>query len=346
MSHPAPSTYGPSAYIAPEPGHDRLVRSEAALQSRPSHQKVARRAEQHAGSGADEYLDRPIVIIGAPRSGTTMLGRTLGHHASLAYLHEPRLIWRFGNDDKSDMLSPDDAREEVRRYIRDHLASFVREAGATRLVEKTPSNSLRPEFVDKVLPGCRFIHIMRDPINAVLAARRFWREHAYGMESFRRGHLNKRVREISLRRLPFYAKEAIYRLAPRRLGRALGQNVWGPRLPGIDGLVRDLDVLDVCALQWRMCTEAALHFGRRLPSDRYMEIRLEHLSPELFRQVLDFCELDDTEEMLRAFDQNYTCRFEKRTGLADGRRAQADPADIERIVRWTEPTMSLIGSRP
>jgi hypothetical protein len=149
-----------------------------------------------------------------------------------------------------------------------------------------------------------------------------------------------------LRRLPFYAREAIYRLAPKRLASALGQNIWGPRLPGIDGLVRDLEVIDVCALQWRMCTEAALHFGRRLPSDRYMEIRLEHLSPELFRQVLDFCELDDTEEMLRAFDQNYTCRFEKRTGLADGRRAQADPADIDRIVRWTEPTMSLIGSRP
>jgi hypothetical protein len=345
MSHPVPSTYDTSAYISPEPGDDRLVRSEVALHSRGSHE-VGRRPEQHAGNGADAYLDRPIVIIGAPRSGTTMLGRTLGRHASLAYLHEPRLIWRFGNDHKSDMLSPDDAREEVRRYIRDHLASFVREAGATRLVEKTPSNSLRPEFVDKVLPGCRFIHIMRSPIDAVLAAQRFWRDHAYGMDSFRRGHLNKRIREISLRRLPFYAREAIYRLAPKRLASALGQNIWGPRLPGIDGLVRDLEVIDVCALQWRMCTEAALHFGRRLPSDRYMEIRLEHLSPELFRQVLDFCELDDTEEMLRAFDQNYTCRFEKRTGLADGRRAQADPADIDRIVRWTEPTMSLIGSRP
>lgn len=338
MSHSAPSRYSTSAFASPGPGHDRLVRSKAVLQSRPAHQEVAPRANKHVANGTDGYLDRPIIIIGAPRSGTTMLGRTLGQHASLAYFHEPRLIWRYGNDHKSDMLSPDDAREEVRHYIREHLSSFVREAGATRLIEKTPSNSLRPEFVDKVLPGCRFIHIMRSPIDAVLAARRFWRDHTYGMESFRRGHLSKRIGEISLRRIPFYAREAIYRLTPKRLGRALGQNIWGPRLPGIDGLVRDLEILDVCALQWRMCTETAIHFGRRLPSHRYMEIRLEHLSLELFREVLDFCEIDDDEDMLRAFDQNYTCRFERRSALAEERRAQADPADIERILRWTEPT--------
>jgi hypothetical protein len=186
---------------------------------------------------------------------------------------------------------------------------------------------------------------VRDPIDAVLGIYRFWREHAYGMESFRAGHLRKRTSEISLRRLPFYAREALYRLAPKSIARGLGQNIWGPRLPGIDGLVRDLELLDVCALQWRMCAETAIHFGRRLPPDRYMEISLENLSPEVFRQVLVFCELDDTEEMLRAFDRNYTCRFEKRAGLANGRRAEADPADIDRIRRWTEPTMSLIGSR-
>jgi hypothetical protein len=307
---------------------------------------IAWRAEGHDVRDADKYLDRPIIIIGAPRSGTTMLGLTLGHHASLAYIHEPRLVWRYGNDRKSDMLSPGDAREDVRQYIRSYFASFVRDAGATRLLEKTPSNSLRPEFVERVLPGCRFIHVMRSPIDAVLATYRFWRDHAHGMESFGRGKLRllkRRIGEISLRRLPSYTKEAFYRLAPKPIARAFGQNVWGPRLPGIDGLMRDLEVLDVCALQWRMCVETAIHFGRRLPSDRYMEVWLEKLSPQVFRQVLTFCELDNNEEMLRVFNQNYTCRFEQRAAIANGRRAHADPADLDRILRWTEPTMSLIG---
>ncbi len=347
MPRPASSTCHAPDYPSSAPGHARLVYSEAAQQSRtdPPDRAVAWRAEGQRVDSAAKYLDRPIIIIGAPRSGTTMLGRTLGHHASLAYLHEPRLVWRYGNDHKSDMLSPRDARPEVRQYIRGYFASFVRDAGATRLLEKTPSNSLRPEFVETVLPSCRFIHIVRNPIDAVLGTYRFWKEHTYGMESFRQGHLKKRISEISLRRLPFYAKEALYRLAPGRIGRNLGQNIWGPRLPGIDGLVRDLEILDVCALQWRMCTETAIHFGRQLPPDRYMEIRLEHLSPELFRQVLAFCELDGDEEMLEAFDRNYTRRFEKRTGRAEGRRAQTDPADIDRILRWTEPTLALIGDR-
>jgi hypothetical protein len=282
------------------------------------------------------YLDRPIIIIGAPCSGTTFLGGTLSRHGLLAFADEPRLVWRYGNDHKCDMLSPQDAREDVRHYIRGYFANFVRDAGAKRLLEKTPSNSLRPEFVATVLPDCRFIHIMRSPIDAIVSMYSHWVDHAYGTKGIRPGRLRKRMSEIRARQLPFYAKELVYRLAPQRIGRALGQNVWGPRLPGIDGLLRDLDVLDVSALQWRMCVETAIHVGRRLPSDRYMEIWLEDLSPELLRQVLEFCELEDDQEIFRVFHQSHDPK------LAHGRRAEADPADIERILRWIEPTLLLI----
>ena len=297
---------------------------------------AGREAKPDVGYDAG-YLDRPIIIVGAPCSGTTFLGGTLGRHGLLAFADEPRLVWRYGNDHKCDMLSPQDAREDVRQYIRGYFANFVRDAGAQRLLEKTPSNSLRPEFVATVLPGCRFIHIMRSPIDAIVSMYSHWVDHAYGTEGIRPGRLRKRMSEISLRQLRFYTKEVVYRLAPKRMARALGQNVWGPRIPGIKGLLRDLEILDVCALQWRMCVETAVHFGRRLPSDRYMEVWLEDLSPELLRQVLAFCELDDDQEMFRVFDQTHDPK------LAQGRRAKADPADIDRILRWIEPTLSLIG---
>jgi hypothetical protein len=201
------------------------------------------------------YLDRPIILIGAPCSGTTFLGKTLGHHAQLAFADEPRFVWRYGNDDKCDMVSPQHAREAMKQYIRAYFAKFVRDAGAKRLLEKTPSNSLRPEFVATVLPDCRFVHIMRSPIDAVLAIHSSWMNHAYGTKRIPPGRLQRRMREISFRRLRFYTREAFYRLAPERIARGLGQNIWGPRLPGIDGLLRDLDVLDISALQWRMCVE-------------------------------------------------------------------------------------------
>jgi hypothetical protein len=287
-----------------------------------------------------DLLDRPIILLGAPCSGTTFLGKTLGRHAALAFADEPRLVWRYGNDHKCDMLSPRDAHEEIKRHIRGYFAAFVRDAGALRLLEKTPSNSLRPEFVATVLPDCRFIHIMRSPIDATLSIYSNWMTNAYGRSGVPPGGFRRRINEISLRQLPFYAKEAIYRLAPARIGRALGQNVWGPRIPGIQGLLRDLDVVDVCALQWRMCVETVVHFGRRLPSDRYLEIWLEDLSPELMRDVLAFCELEDDDEVLRAFDRTYE------PGLAHGRHTQADPAVKALILRWIEPTLSLIGHGP
>jgi hypothetical protein len=174
----------------------------------------------------------------------------------------------------------------------------------------------------------------------VLAIYSSWLTHAHGTKRIPPGRLQRRMREISLGQLRFYTKEAFFRLAPERIARAFGQNVWGPRLPGIDGLLRDLDILDVSALQWRMCVETAIHFGRRLPSDRYMEVWLEDLSPELLRQMLMFCELDHDEEVLRLFTRTHE------PGLAHGRRAKADAADIERILRWTEPTLSLIGKEP
>ena len=98
-------------------------------------------------------LTQPIIVIGSPRSGTTLLGNLLECHPALAQLVEPRLTWKYGNDRKSDMLRPSDARPDVCQHIRDTFSRAVRDQGRERLVEKTPSNSLRMEFVEKVLPG-------------------------------------------------------------------------------------------------------------------------------------------------------------------------------------------------
>jgi hypothetical protein len=38
-------------------------------------------------------LDRPIFVIGCGQSGTSILGRSLGAHPDVAYLHERRDLW-------------------------------------------------------------------------------------------------------------------------------------------------------------------------------------------------------------------------------------------------------------
>lgn len=277
----------------------------------------------------DLALDRPIVVVGAPRSGTTLLGRLLEAHPTLFHVTEPRLTWRYGNDSKSDMLAPDDARPDVKRHIRTAFAAAIRQGGGQRLIEKTPSNSLRMGFVEAVLPGCLFVHIVRDATESVLGIHRFWQQHARGVI---KGKLTQRLREISLRQFPYYAREFVRRTMPRPFRGLVRQPVWGPRIPGIDGLLQDLSLIEVCALQWRMCVEAACHYGRSLPADRYLECRLEEMSPELLRKILAFCQLDATPDVFDAFQRDFDA------SQTSHRRAKATSQEIEQIRKWVEPT--------
>lgn len=280
----------------------------------------------------DELLESPIIIVGAPRSGTTLLGQTLARHGQLAYANEPRLVWRFGNDGRSDALRPEHATPEVRAHIRGAFAGLVRSEGRRRLLEKTPANALRLDFVDAVLPGCRFVHMLRHGVDSVLGIQAYW---SSSTGRARPVDLRRRLREIRPRQLPYYAREAARRLLPGLPG--LGRNVWGPRLPGIESLLSELDALEISCLQWRACVEAACQAGRRLPADRYLELRLEDVSEASVRRVLEFCGLEDDPAVWEEFHR----RFEP--GLSGGRSAAADPEEVARIRRWIEPTMRWLG---
>lgn len=282
-------------------------------------------------SDQDQLLEKPIVIIGSPRSGTTVLGAIFEKHRSLAYNEEPRLTWRWGNDKKSDMLRAEDARAAVVDYIRGSFASFVREAGKVRLLEKTPSNALRMGFVDRVLPDCRFVHVIRNGYDSVLSIRKFWEQHSGGVKSDK---LLQRLKEISPRQYPHYGYEFLKRLLP---GKMAGVRVWGPRIPGVEQLVKDLHPLEVCSLQWRMCVEAACHYGRSLPRERYFECRLEDMDEALIRRIMDFCELDDDPAIQDYFRDEYD------PSMAGARKAIADEAELAHIREWIEPTMKWLG---
>lgn len=285
----------------------------------------------------DQLLHKPIVIVGSARSGTTMLGELFEAHRELYSCVEPRLIWKFGNDRKSDLLRPDDARPEVIAHIRREFAKQVREAGASRLLEKTPSNALRVDFVDQVLPDSKILHIIRNGLDSTLSIHSYWNRSAQGIKHVEKGRLKQRLKEVSLSRLPYYAMEATRRFAPGPIRRLVGQNVWGPRIPGLRGLLNDLELIEVCALQWRMCVESACLAGRQLPSDRYLEIRLEDLSPDVMRQIFTFCELEEDPAVWDLFNERYDPK------MASYRKTEADPEMIAKARRWIDPTMRWLG---
>ncbi|MFO0944503.1 MAG: sulfotransferase [Planctomycetota bacterium] len=162
------------------------------------------------GASQDSVLKKPIIVIGAPRSGTTILGECFAAHRDLEYIEEPRLTWRYGNDDKSDRLLPADARPEVIQHIRSSFAKRILDKGKTRLLEKTPSNSLRLGFVDRVFPDCKFVHIRRNSVDSALSIRRFWLDHAKGLKP---NKISERLRELNASCF-YYGKEFLRRILP------------------------------------------------------------------------------------------------------------------------------------
>lgn len=285
----------------------------------------------------DELLQSPIIILGAARSGTTLLSKVLGQHRDVAHLVEPRMTWRYGNDRKSDMLRPEDATPRVITHIRKRFAQYMRQQGKTRLVEKSPNNSLRPAFVQRVFPDAKFVHIIRNGYDACLSTEDFWDKHAIGISNVTSGRLTQRLKELGPWRLPYYLPEFARRIAPGPIKTLLGPNQWGPRLPGMAAMLRDLGPLAVSCLQWRTCVEISCHFGRTLPVDRYFEFKLEDVSRPVIDDLLRFCELPQDLTVQQYIDDNFDL------SRVSGRTRNAPREQIRAAQPWIESTAQWLG---
>ena len=281
-----------------------------------------------------DSLSRPIIILGSPRSGTTLLGNLLSEHPDLTYAEEPRLVWRRGNDQGSDCFRPEHARPEVVRGIRSAFDEQVRAGRGSRLLEKTPSNALRVGFVDRVLPDAIYVHVIRNGFDAALSIRAYTERHGGGVPS--RGRIVQRLREARPSQIPHYAGEFLRRVTPDWVPGRRGPLPWGPRLPGMSALAAELTPLQLAALQWRWCVEAAAVAGRDIGSDRFLTLRLEDFDRDRLLAILEHCGLDAHPAVLERFATDF------RPDDPTARSSRADPAAFDEIRQMVEPTMAWL----
>ena len=290
-------------------------------------------------------VERPVIILGSPRAGTSVLGRFLEAHPAMTHVKEPRLVWRYGNDGYSDLLGADRARPDVIRYIQGKFDDLVKAApGGGTLLEKTPSNSLRVPFIEKIFPDARYIHITRNGFDAALSIRWYWLNFTKGLHQGRQGSkdsiLKQRLKEMHPRQAPYYAAEFLGRVMPR-IGKDSGpRTLWGPRLPGMREMVRDMDLLEVCAMQWRTCAERARMDGMAFAPDRYLEVKLEDISQEKIAEAFAFLDLDFHPQAQTFFDKEFT------PGMNESRRKDLSALTDEdrmRLRRVLTPTMDWLG---
>ncbi len=139
-------------------------------------------------------FDRPVIILAAPRSGSTLLFETLAKAGD---------FWTIGGEShqiieglaeltpdservNSNRLTADNATQPVVTALQEGFAHRLRDRQGKRwashlgieelrLLEKTPKNALRQPFLEKVFSGAYYIYLYRDPRENISSMMDAWR---------------------------------------------------------------------------------------------------------------------------------------------------------------------------
>lgn len=130
----------------------------------------------------------PIFMVGAERSGTTILGKVLGHQGDVMFLSEARPMWYRAVPDVDERkfhwangqpqgrlyLDETDYSEEAKASLEHDFGCMMTRAGRRRLMEKMPINLFRVRWLNAMWPDAKFIQIMRDPFSTTDSKMQCW----------------------------------------------------------------------------------------------------------------------------------------------------------------------------
>jgi len=211
-------------------------------------------------------LNSSLFILGAPRSGTTFLGKCIGVLPEFSYHFEPvstKLAARYIYERHWSM-------PKARFFYRQVYACLMRLHfdGDLRFAEKTPRNCFLIDFLSDTFPDSQFIHIIRDGRDAALSySKKPWLQAS---------HANSKLKEPGGYSYGPYARFWVEHERIREF--------------------ESTSDIHRCIWAWRRFTESALKSAAKLSSNRYFELRYEDLvsSPRsISEQLLNFLKITD-----------------------------------------------------
>ena len=133
---------------------------------------------ERLGSGCQS--NAPVLIVGLPRSGSTLIEQILASHPDVEGTHELPDLGRVARsvglqrDDRKaypqviPLLSDDELAELGEEYLR--RTERHRETGTPRFTDKLPNNFVHVGFLSLTLPNAKIINAKRHPLDSCLGS--------------------------------------------------------------------------------------------------------------------------------------------------------------------------------
>ncbi|NND00769.1 MAG: hypothetical protein HKN85_11365 [Gammaproteobacteria bacterium] len=227
-------------------------------------------------------FDRPVFIVAAPRSGSTLLFESLAVNRAFWSLgdeshrqFEGIVALRPSGANPSNRLTAEMATEEVRKALISSLASDLVDAAgkpfmatdvsarprAIRFLEKTPKNALRIPFILKVFPDARFIFLYRDARQNLSSLLETWRSRKW----------------VTYPKLPDWPTD----------------KPWSHLLiPGWQAL-RHSSLAEIVARQWLVTNQTILDDLQQLPAARWCTIDYDSLLADTDQELRRLCHFSE-----------------------------------------------------
>ena len=294
-----------------------------------------------------------VIILGAARSGTTMLANILKQDRRVIYIGEPRYIWKHKNFYVGhDMLTKKHITPEVREHITTAFQNYFQKNDGDVLLEKTPSNSLRFEFVYNLFPDAKYIHIIRNGIDVAFSAKKRWMGEYTKTELVHKKNLSN-ISKATNRRLKRKWKDSgaywldilndLKYTLPLYLNN-IGlkkQSMWGPCYPGINIDYKNLELIEVCSLQWKKSVESVLQFKNSESfNGDYHEIRYEDIvsgNMQKVNNLFNFAGIDFNQEA-KVYTEKIKQNFRKRT-----LNSESDSIEKQMIIQRCGSMLKKLG---
>ncbi|MGI2177228.1 sulfotransferase [Shewanella frigidimarina] len=225
-------------------------------------------------------FDRPIIILSAPRSGSTLLFEVLSKSQS---------IWTIGGEShalietipklniayrqfSSNALTEQDIDDELRQQLQLRFSDALQDNHGNkpdsidttniRFLEKTPKNSLRVDFFNSLFPDALFIYLVREPKENISSIMQAWRSNKF----------------VTYPNLPGWDKRN-----------------WSLLLPEKWQQLNRQPLQSIAAFQWQAANEAIMDSLRKIDSNRWCMVSYDQLIADPAKTVKQLCQFTDTD---------------------------------------------------